>query len=86
MCMNWKVLGALGVVAIGILIFAPSTLGSAAPLLLLAACPLSMLVMMIVMGKRANSCETDNGGHSKEIDALRSEVESLRRDQSQNIR
>jgi len=45
MCFNWKVLLALGAVGVGIWAVAPSTLLKALPFLLLAACPLSMLVM-----------------------------------------
>jgi hypothetical protein len=46
MCLNWKVLAGLGVVALGIFAVAPDLVLGALPLLLLAACPLSMVVMM----------------------------------------
>lgn len=49
MCFNWKVLVALGAVAAGVLIFAPGAALAVLPLLLLAACPLSMVVMMFAM-------------------------------------
>lgn len=52
MCMNPKVLISLGAVAVGILVFAPNLLATALPLLLLAACPLSMLLMPLLMGKQ----------------------------------
>jgi hypothetical protein len=47
MCLNWKVLLSLAVVALG-LYFAvsPRTFSAALPLLLAAACPLSMVLMM----------------------------------------
>lgn len=45
MCFNRKVIAGLVVAAVGIYLFAPNLLASALPLLLLAACPLSMLLM-----------------------------------------
>ena len=45
MCLNWKVLAGLAVVGLGVWIVAPELVGAALPLLLLAACPLSMLLM-----------------------------------------
>ena len=49
MCLNPKVLAGLAVVGVGIYLFAPSLLAEAVPILLLAACPLSMLLMMWAM-------------------------------------
>ena len=46
MCLNWKVVGGLAVIAIIIGIIAPKLLLGAIPLLIVAACPLSMLFMM----------------------------------------
>lgn len=51
MCFNWKILAALGVVGLGIYIAYPSLIASALPLLLVAACPLSMLLMGGMMGQ-----------------------------------
>ncbi len=50
MCMNWKVVGGLAVIGLGVWAIAPNLIGAAAPLLLLAACPLSMIFMMRGMG------------------------------------
>ncbi|MHB8577826.1 MAG: DUF2933 domain-containing protein [Dehalococcoidia bacterium] len=50
-CLNWKVIGGLAVVGLGIVILEPKLIRAALPLLLLAACPLSMLFMMGGMGK-----------------------------------
>ena len=49
MCFNWKVLVGLGAVAAGVFVFAPGTALAVLPLLFLAACPLSMVVMMFAM-------------------------------------
>jgi len=46
MCLNWKVLAGLAVVGLLVLVVAPQFIGVALPLLLVAACPLSMLFMM----------------------------------------
>ncbi len=46
MCFNKKVIGALLVVGVAVFLLAPSAFSAALPLLLVAACPLSMLVMM----------------------------------------
>lgn len=46
MCLNWKVLAGLAAVGVGIYLAAPDLVVAALPILLLAACPLSMLLMM----------------------------------------
>lgn len=50
MCINWKVLTGVAVVGLGTWAIAPNLIGAALPLLLLGACPLSMLLMMRGMG------------------------------------
>lgn len=49
MCFNWRVLAGLAVVAAGVYIVAPAAFAAALPLLFLAACPLSMILMMKMM-------------------------------------
>ena len=44
-CLNWKVIAALAVLGVGIYLVAPN-LAAALPILLLAICPISMLLMM----------------------------------------
>ena len=46
MGMNWKIVGGAATVALGLVLFAPGPVAAAAPLLIFAACPLSMRVMM----------------------------------------
>jgi hypothetical protein len=46
MCLNWKVLTGLATVGVGVYVLAPELMAEALPVLLLAACPLSMLFMM----------------------------------------
>ena len=73
MCFNWTVLVGLGAVAAGVLIFAPQAALAALPLLLLAACPLSMVVMMFAM--RGMGSKNQNAELSASPDPS---VESLR--------
>lgn len=59
MCFNWKVVTGLAAVGVGLWAVAPSLVGAALPLLIFAACPLSMLFMMKGMGGKAGgACET----------------------------
>lgn len=46
MCLNWNVIGGLAALGVGIWVVAPGLIGAALPLLVLAACPLSMMLMM----------------------------------------
>lgn len=50
MCLNWKVIAGLAIAALGVWVLAPQLLAAALPVLILAACPLSMLLMMRGMG------------------------------------
>ncbi|MGH9119885.1 MAG: DUF2933 domain-containing protein [Acidimicrobiales bacterium] len=88
MCLNRKVLLGVGVVALGVLLFARDSLGSALPLLLVAACPLSMVLMMGGMS-RAQGRQCGTGGarpsaitrgpvDQDEVAALRAELAKLR--------
>jgi len=45
-CINWKVVGGLGAVAVAVWAVAPRFVAGLLPLLLIAVCPLSMLIMM----------------------------------------
>ncbi|WP_072016010.1 DUF2933 domain-containing protein [Leptolyngbya sp. KIOST-1] len=51
MCFDWRVLVGLVAIGIAIAILAPQLTLSALPLLLLAACPLSMFLMMVMMNR-----------------------------------
>ena len=84
MCLNKKVIAGLAVAAVAIYLTAPNLFGAALPLLIVAACPLSMLLMMRMMSGSGNaSCSTapseDSG--DAELAQLRAEVERLRAEQ-----
>ena len=49
-CADWRVVAILVAVGAGVAVLAPNLIAAAIPLLLVAACPLSMLVMMRTMG------------------------------------
>lgn len=55
-CLNWKVLGGLAAFGLGVWFLAPNITGILLPLLILAACPLSMLLMM--RGMQRSHCST----------------------------
>lgn len=96
MCFNRRVVMGLGVIALGLLAVSPRLLGSVAPFLLLAVCPLSMVFMMrrgaghagscAVPGERATaaSAAADNDAElrnlEEEVNRLRAELH-LRDDQ-----
>ncbi|MGH9267290.1 MAG: DUF2933 domain-containing protein [Acidimicrobiales bacterium] len=87
MCLNRKVLVSLALVGVGIYLFAPGLIGAAVPLLVVLACPLSMVFMMRGMSG-GSRCET--GTETTQADAslgqqqagelarLRAEVDQLR--------
>jgi hypothetical protein len=56
MCLNWKVLAGLAGVGLVVWIVAPNLVAGALPLLLVAACPLSMLLMG--RGMAGDQCST----------------------------
>lgn len=56
MCFNWKVIAGLSAVGLGIWVVAPNLIGGALPLLIVLACPISMLLMMRGMG--SGQCAT----------------------------
>ena len=56
--LNPKVLIGLTGVAVSIAVFAPHMLAAALPLLFVAVCPLSMILMMVMMGKSNGSTDS----------------------------
>ncbi|MGH8914830.1 MAG: DUF2933 domain-containing protein [Acidimicrobiia bacterium] len=84
MCLNWKVLGGLALVAAGVWAYRPDLLGSALPLLLLAACPLSMLWMMKSMNQGENAGSTpETANLPNDPDLLRARMSVLAAEQEQ---
>ncbi len=50
MCFDWRVLTGLAAIGVGIWIVAPQLIAPALPILVVLVCPLSMLLMMRMMG------------------------------------
>jgi amino acid transporter len=88
-CLNWKVIGALAAVGVGIYVVAPGVAAAAVPLLVLAVCPLSMLLMMRAMGSMGR-CDSGDAGGAKadpdEVARLRAEVAALRAERQEQER
>ena len=68
-CLNWKVVAGLVVVGLGIWIVAPNLVWAAVPVLVVLACPLSMLLMM--RGMSSSQCATQiEPGHQPREERL----------------
>lgn len=83
-CYDWRVLTGLAALGIGIYFVAPGLVAAALPLLVLAACPLSMLLMMKAMGgSQAPSSSAPEAGAVDRVAVLRHELASLGQRQEQ---
>jgi hypothetical protein len=89
-CVNWRVIGGLAAVGLGIYVVAPGVAAAAVPLLVLALCPLSMLLMTWVMGSMGRRGTREDAGGAKgdaaEIARLRAEVAALRAERQEQER
>lgn len=85
MCFDKRVLIGLGVAAVVVLLAAPGVAGAVLPVLLVAACPLSMLVMMRGMhgGQRGAGTTPPGDARDAEVARLRAEVAELKGSQPQ---
>ncbi|GEM_PF-5009129 len=50
-CLNWRVIASLAMVGVALLVFAPKLAATSLPVLVALVCPISMLVMMVSMGR-----------------------------------
>ena len=83
-CYDWRVLMALGALGAGIYLIAPGLLAAALPLLLLAACPLSMILMMKAMsGQQTGSEGSVTPTDQDRVGVLRRELTQLGQRQDQ---
>lgn len=80
MCVNWKLIGGVAAVAVGLVLFAPGPIAALAPLLVVAVCPLSMWFMMRHL--HGSSPHVTDATDRTEIARLRSEVAELRQQHS----
>ena len=79
MCINKRVVAGLGAGALLLLALSPRLLGAAAPLLIMAVCPLSMILMMRTMHGRSDAPAANNGdGEGRQLRELEEEVNRLK--------
>lgn len=78
MCLNWKVVAALAAVGAGIYLVAPHLVAVALPYLLLAICPLSMMLMMWGM--------QEHGSGNQEQETQESEIGLTHEEQIARLR
>ena len=65
LCLNWKVVAGLAAVGVGIWVVAPGLMWAALPILIVLACPLSMLFMM--RGMSSGQCAAQPAPEQQEI-------------------
>ena len=91
MCFNWKVVAGLIAAGVAVFTFAPDLIGAALPVLILAVCPLSMVMMMRAMsgGSRCDTASKGTDGESntatspREVARLQAEIDQLRAQRSE---
>lgn len=91
MCFNWKVAAGLTAAGVAVFAFAPNLIGAALPVLIIAACPLSMVVMMRAMtgGSRCDTAsngtdaESNTATSPSEVARLQAEIDQLRAERSE---
>ena len=85
MCLNWKVLTGLAVLGLAAWVVAPQLVLEILPLLLIVACPLSMLVMMGRMrggqSAQANQLPAEGRTRDEHVTELRSRLLSAQAEQ-----
>ena len=69
MCVNLKVVAVLAVAGVALWAVAPAPVAAALPLLVMLACPVSMLLMMRSMGRTTGSQEGSRTSHPGAEDA-----------------
>ena len=50
-CLNWRVIASLAAVGVALFLFAPKLAATSLPILVALVCPISMLVMLVSMGR-----------------------------------
>ena len=76
-CLDPRFLVSLAALGVAIAVLAPGLVGAAFPLLLVAACPLSMAVMMLAMRQPAQGSQVADSGTDRATD-LRRELLDLK--------
>ncbi len=83
-CLNWRVIAVLVAVGAGVAVFAPNLIAAAFPVLLVVACPLSMIVMMRTMaGHQSNQSVAPYRGSADWSSQLRERLAATRLEQQE---
>lgn len=88
MCLNWKVAAALAAVGVAVWVFAPGLVAGLLPLLAVAVCPLSMLLMMKGMssiGSQSSSCSGATTAQRQRSEGSDREVRVLEAEKAQLV-
>lgn len=86
-CYDWRVIMALAAVGVGVFFLSPGILIAALPLLLLAVCPLSMMLMMRTMGGHDPSTMAAAAAEPGDpAERLRSQLAAARQEQQRLVR
>lgn len=89
LCVKWQVLAGVGAAALAVWVLAPGLVGALLPILVLAVCPLSMLLMMRAMQGGSGAAKSgrdgdDNGEAADAPDArLQERVAALERERDE---
>jgi hypothetical protein len=81
MCLNWKVVAGLAVVALAVVVVAPQYIWATLPLLIVVACPLSMIFMMRGIHGMNNPSPAPGVPHDAHLPELQSRLSSLQAEQ-----
>ena len=76
MCINKRVVAGLAVAAFALFALSPRLLGTLAPVLIMAVCPLSMVLMMRGMSGRSD--QPDPSSDDRQLRELEEEVNRLK--------
>lgn len=77
-CFDKRVLAGLAIVAAAVFVLSPRLLGSVAPILIMAACPISMLVLMGRMTGEDRAAAPGGGQPDRQHRELEEEVNRLK--------
>lgn len=85
-CLNWKVIAGVTLVGVGVWAVAPNLLVAALPILLIAVCPLSMVLMMRSMqgeqhgasAQRSDGVDGRGSPREERLADLKSQLEQTR--------
>ena len=76
-CYDWRVIGGLAALSVGIWLYAPQLFVAALPFLFLLVCPLSMLIMSRMMDSRSTDMGRSEGSAADRLIALEREQARL---------